>query len=521
MRKIYLLGAFLLSITLLRSQTPSLEWQRPSGGSLQERCKVIIDTHDGHLILGGEVWSNDGDVSGNHGGNNADGWLAKFSQEDGSLIWQKCYGGTGGDDISGIALTDDGGYIFVGTTGSNNGDITESNGDYDVYVVKVDADANIEWLKNYGGSDQDGGQKIINTADGGYIVSGYTYSTDGDVTGNNGGLDIWVVKLSNTGVLEWQKALGGSDWEFSSDIIEDTDGYVIIGETDSNDGNVSGNHGLNDAWVVKIDLTGTILWQKCYGGSGEDYGTEIYTNTNGGYTFSAAARSHDGDVTNNNASEFCTWLVDIDNTGSINWEKSYSGNVSEKNYSMSPTKDGGYVLTGESYSDDGSVTGHHGGIDYWNLKVDATGKIEWEQCLGGSSEDRPRSVFGAADGSIFTAGYSNSTDGDISGNQGDFDIWIVKQASTLSVSSNDFSNQFTVYPLPVQNQMYINFGEANQSNYTIRIFDVLGENIFTKNYSEVSNQVSIDVSSFSNGNYFVKIENIETSQVITKKLIKY
>ena len=134
----------------------------------------------------------------------------------------------------------------------------------------------IQWQINLGGSSLDIATKIQQTSDGGYIVAGFTNSTDGDVVINNGDIDAWVVKLSNTGILQWQKNFGGSSFDNIFSIQQTSDeGYIISGSTDSIDGDVFGNHGGGDAWVVKLSNTGEIQWQKCLGGIGSDYANEI------------------------------------------------------------------------------------------------------------------------------------------------------------------------------------------------------------------------------------------------------
>ena len=186
---------------------------------------------------------------------------------------------------------------------------------------------NIEWQRCLGGSMSEETYSIKQTNDSGYIVAGYTTSNDGDVSGNHGGTDIWVVKLDINGAIEWQKCLGGSSREFVFSIQQTNDtGYIIAGSTESNDGDVSGNHGGSDGWVVKLDINGAIEWQKCLGGS----------NT-------------------------------------------------EQLSSIHQTNDAGYIVAGYTASNDGDISGNHVGRDGWVAKLDINGAIEWQRCLGGSS----------------------------------------------------------------------------------------------------------------------------------------
>jgi len=159
--------------------------------------------------------------------------------------------------------------------------------------------ASIQWQKCLGGTSSEYGFKIQQTSDGGYILVGYTDSDDGNVSGNHGLLDIWVVKLDASGILQWQKCLGGSSEEFGLSIEQTTDGgYILVGATASNNGDVSGNNGFADIWVVKLNSTGLLLWQKCYGGTTvtQDIGFSIKQTSDGGYILVGYTDSDDGNV---------------------------------------------------------------------------------------------------------------------------------------------------------------------------------------------------------------------------------
>jgi len=166
--------------------------------------------------VAGETWSNDGDVSGNHGG--SDYWVVKLNSS-GDIEWQKCLGGTNSDGgifndyIYSIQQTSDGGFIMACETMSNDGDVSGNHGSYDAWVVKLNSLGDIEWQKCLGGTNRDIANSIQQTSDGGFIVAGYTYSNDGDVSGNHGYCDAWVVKLNSSGDIEWQKCLGGTNWD--------------------------------------------------------------------------------------------------------------------------------------------------------------------------------------------------------------------------------------------------------------------------------------------------------------------
>ncbi|MGB4094684.1 MAG: T9SS type A sorting domain-containing protein, partial [Bacteroidales bacterium] len=145
------------------------------------------------------------------------------------------------------------GYIVAGETWSNDGDVSGNHGNSDYWVVKLNSSGDIEWQKCLGGTNSDWAYSIQQTNDSGFIVAGYTHSNNGDVSGNHGYYDYWVVKLNSSGDIEWQKCIGGTNYEFANSIQQTSDGgFIVAGETLSNNGDVSGNHGYSDAWVVKL-----------------------------------------------------------------------------------------------------------------------------------------------------------------------------------------------------------------------------------------------------------------------------
>ncbi|MCL5036576.1 MAG: T9SS C-terminal target domain-containing protein [Chloroflexi bacterium] len=403
---------------------PSLDtWDKCLGGTSWEDPRSIQTTTDGGYIVAGGASSNDGDVTDNHG--NTDYWVVKLDNA-GIIEWQKCLGGTSIDIATSVQQTADGGYIVAGISYSTDGDVTGNHGDFDYWVVKLDDDGNIEWQKCLGGTGDDRAYSIQQTADGGYVVVGEVFSNDGDVTGNHGERDYWVVKLDDEGTIEWQKCYGGSAYDSPNSIQQTADGgYIVAGQTQSNDDDVTGNHGANDYWVVKVDDEGNIEWQKCYGGSGLDYARSVQQTADGGYIVAGGTYSNDDDVSGNHgANDY--WVVKVDDDGNIEWQKCLGGTSNDYAWSIQQTADGGYIATGESSSNDDDVTGNHGSNDCWVVKIDDEGNIEWQKSLGGSESDRGRSIRQSIDGGYIVVSETESNDGDVSGNHGNTDYWVVK-----------------------------------------------------------------------------------------------
>ena len=317
-------------------------------------------------------------------------------------------------------------------------------------AISAPAQPSITWKKALGSPGDERPGLVQAASDGGYVVVGKGAMNGGNITGNHGGGDIWVAKLDATGNLVWQKALGGTGIEEGRGIRQTPDGgYIVIGDTNTpNDGDVSGMHIFNvgfDVWVVKISSTGVIEWQRCYGGSENDYGYSVSLTPDGGYIFGAQTRSSDGDVTGNPFNSDRAWLIKTNSTGVIQWQ---SGITIAYMNNVEPTADGGYIAACFSAGivPGAEVTCGMGGYDILLVKFSSTGAIVWQKCLGGSVADFPGSVQQTTDGGYIVGGYTGSTDGDVVGLHGQTDAWIAKVNSAgvlewqrcLGGTGNDF-----------------------------------------------------------------------------------
>lgn len=435
MKKFLLFITFLQVSILMYAQAPTIQWQKTLGGSDAEEAYSIQQTIDGGYIIAGYAYSNDGNVSGNHGGN-GDYWIVKL-KSTGEPDWQKCMGGSGQDIANDIKQTADGGYIVVGSTQSNDGDVTGYKGFRDCWVVKLDNSGNIEWEKTLGGSLSDEGHSVQLTTDGGFIIAGETGSSDGDVTGNHGSGDLWVIKLTGTGEISWQKCLGGSDVDFGQAIQQTKEGgYIVAGYSASTDGDVSGNHGLGDIWVVKLDNSGNIEWERCLGGSSYEWiynNSSITQTTDDGYIVTGYTTSADGDVSENHGFRDC-WVVKLGKEGDLEWEKSLGGSNEDSGFSIKETIDGGFIIAGSTQPDNAYA-------DLWIVKLNNTGTtVQWQKEMGGSGLDVAYSVQQTKDDGFIIAGATTSIDGDVTDNHGFWDIWVVKLgAEVLPVTWGDIS----------------------------------------------------------------------------------
>ncbi|MFH2143681.1 MAG: T9SS type A sorting domain-containing protein [Bacteroidota bacterium] len=372
----------------------------------------------------------------------------------------------------------------------------------------------LQWQKCLGGTNEDNARYIQQTSDGGFVVAGCSFSNDGDVSGNHGSYDYWVVKLDSTGDVQWQKCLGGTDYDWAYSIQQTSDGgFIVAGWSESNDGNVSGNQGDRDFWIVRLNSTGDVQWQKCLGGTSYDYAYSIQQTSDGGYIVAGYSFSNDGDVSGNHSTSTPdSWVVRLNSTGDVQWQKCLGGAGSDNAYSIQQTSDGGFIVAGLSASNDGDVSENHGNSDSWVVKLNSTGDVQWQKCLGGTSSDYAYSIQKTSDSGFIIAGYSNSNDGDVSGNHGSYDFWVVKLSSEVYIEELTAEDDVNIYPNPANDRINL----LTKENATFEIINIQGQIVDTKSLIDKSN--NLDISNLPSGVYTLRIKT--DRGIAIRKLIK-
>ncbi len=350
------------------------------------------------------------------------------------IQWQKCFGGTFSERAKSIKQTSDGGFIIGGYSNSVNVDLSNNYGYWDFFILKTNSGGDLEWKISMGGSGDDLINSIIQATDGTYLAIGSTHSNNFDIPFNHGHNDYWVMKIAQNGTVIWKKKLGGTLNEYAFSVSEAEAGqFMIVGNSESNDSYVLNNHGLMDIWLVKIDIHGTILWQKTYGGSQNDFAMSIEKINNNSYIITGQSNSTDGDLTQNQGG-FDGWVIKIDGSGTIVWQKSFGGTLDDYFTDITLCSDGGFIAVGETYSSDfDAVENHHlptsfDKRDYFVVKMDSLGNKLWSRCYGGSQNEYAREVVEAFDGNYIIQGesYSPNGDGQPTNNHGSADCWLIK-----------------------------------------------------------------------------------------------
>lgn len=492
---------FVIFITInCHSQIPNIEWQHYYGGNSFDAVSDQKQTSDGGYILIGATNSNN--IPNYH--SNQEIFLLKVNSL-GITEWQKAIGGDFNDYGGKIKITSNGDYLISGATSSNNHDFSFNRGETDFFLMKVSQSGTILWQRTYGGSNFDYAQNFIETSDGGFLIGGSSDSIDGDININNGDNDFWVIKTNSVGIIEWEKNYGGTNWDSLNDIIKTSDGgYIMTGETYS--ANLPNYHGSGDVLIVKTDSQGNIIWQKCFGGSNWDYSASIIETSDGNFLIGASTKSSNNDVTTNHGGFFDFWVFKVNSTGSILWQKTFGGSNGEQITQIIQTTDGNYLACGFSDSTNGDLTSNNGGGDFWLIKISISGNLIWQLSFGVGSNERASTIIQTNDSGYLLSGL-NENGGIINS-----DIWVIK-LSNESLSTNDFSfenKKIIISPNPTNDYFKINDSKI----YKVSIINLEG-----KILKEFSTQEKYDISDLNKGTYFVRFIN-NLNEVQTIKIIK-
>lgn len=378
-------GILLVNVHLIAADS-QYTWAKSFGGSGEEDLWRTLDrASDGGYVMASYTTS--------FGFGQKDILLVKVS-EDGTIEWQKTYGSGGNEAPRTIKQTSDGGYVIAARASVNGGD---------ALVIKLSSTGKIQWQKAYGGPGDDIAHYIIQTSDGGYLIGGFTKSSSFTA----GEKDFFVVKLSSTGNVEWQKSFGGS----GDDVIR------VLKQTSNGDYLVSGfthsfGAGRGDILIIKLDPNGDIIWQKTYGGTKFEEVCCILEYPDG-YLVMEQTSSFGGTQ---------GWIFKIDEDGGIIWQKTYGGDGFDELSSAQITPDGGFIVAGETTS----FGVGDGKEDFWLLKFSPSGNIQWEKRYGGSGQDEAEMVALTPEGGYVLLGKTASFGTNV-------DLWSVKTDSNGNV----------------------------------------------------------------------------------------
>ncbi|RFS17061.1 3-coathanger stack domain-containing protein [Emticicia sp. C21] len=404
-------------------------WDNDLGGNMYDLLFATVATDDGGFLLGGSSislasWEKSEGRIGRD-----DYWIIKIDA-NGHKLWDKTLGTANDNFLRSIIKTNDGGFLLGGFSF-----IDQTKAD-DFWIIKIDANGNHLWDKFIGSNSNDNFSTMTATNDGGFLLFGTNfYTASGDKTAiGTGEDDFWVVKIDAYGNKIWDKALGGTGSEKLNTVIADTDGGYLLGgysHSDSSGQKSEACRGNSDYWIVKIDAEGNKIWDKTFGGSGEDGLNSIICTADGKYLLGGYSASEiSGDKTGVARGSYDFWVIKVDALGNKIWDKSFGGDNLDMLNSMLPMDDGGYLIGGTSFT---SISGdkteyNRGYCDFWLIKTDAVGNKVWDKTLGGNHIETLVSMLEIGNGNYLLTGTSVSDDsGDKTvPTRGVEDYWAVK-----------------------------------------------------------------------------------------------
>jgi uncharacterized delta-60 repeat protein len=396
-------------------------WAKSYGGAGYDWAHSIQQTSDSGYVVAGETYS--------FGAGGADFWVVKLNS-DGTISWQKTYGGADDDYAYSIQQTSDGGYIVAGNTRSFG--VGYSN----FWVLKLNSDGMASWQKAYGGTYLDYAYSVQQTSDGGYIVAGQTLSFGAGYS------NFWVLKLNSNGAVVWQKTYGGPGERRACSIRQTSDGgYIVAGPTESF------GAGDYDFWVLKLNGDGSVAWQKTYGGPSGDYAYSIQQTIDGGYIVAGPTSSFGASAD--------LWVLKLNSDGTVAWQKRYGGADPDTALSIQQTGDSGYIVAG--YTDSFGA----GGWDFWVLKLNSDGTVAWQRSYGGGGEDAAKSIQQTNDGGYIVAGKTN----------GHFWVLKVNSDGTIPFNPSSGAQMVDTNAVPVDTNCTVVDTTATATNTTATVTD--------------------------------------------------
>ena len=353
------------------SSEDKLLWNKTFGGSDDDRGVDIVATNDGGFAVLGATSSSDLDVSQNAGSH--DFWILKITAE-GALLWEKSFGFSGSDKGISLTNTADNGFLLTGALdvsasgGQGNSKGAQKHSGGDVWVLKLSSNGTLEWSKYFGGSFTDTPFGVVETSNNEYIIAASSDSEDFNISNNKGTYDFWVLKISSDGALIWEQNFGGSEIDEPRAITATDDGnFIIVGDTRSSDLDVSANNGAADLWMIKIATDGSLIWEKSIGASSFDVARSIFKTQDHGFVIAGSSRSSNKGFTNQGQND--AWILKINSSGEIDWQKIVGGSEIDFLYDAVELNNKAIIAVGESGSSNIDITENKGFSDALIIKI--------------------------------------------------------------------------------------------------------------------------------------------------------
>ncbi|MGY2134892.1 T9SS type A sorting domain-containing protein [Hymenobacter sp. HD11105] len=517
-------------------QAPRKQWDRTLGSDDLDSPRAVLPTPDGGSLVGGSSWVGSSGDKTQAGYGTHDGWLVKLNAQ-GQPQWDKTYGGQGSEGIDVIRALPDGGYLLGGSSSSGpSGTRTQPNrGSLDFWLVKVDAQGQQQWDHAYGGSGEEQLWEVLLTPDGGYILGG---SSKSPVSGeksqaSQGDWDYWLVKVDAQGQKQWDRTYGGAQLDFATALTLTADGGYLLGgysASGSSGDKTEASRGFHDYWVVKLDAQGRKQWDRTLGGAGYEELRALHSLRDGGYLLAGSSQggaTGDRTETKGGSSDKDFWLVNLDATGTKRWDHAYGSTDDQVLTACQPTPDGGFLLGG-TRSGFGDVSADiteasRGAVDFWLLQVDAQGRKVWDKTLGSKHDDRMQALQLTPDGGAIVVG---SSSGPISGEKSETprgkgfdtgfgleylsDYWIVKLGPALVTATRAAaeSEPLQVWPNPTRGGVTLQLpAAAPRTGLLLQVLDATGRLVVAQPLVVgASGKVTVELGAQPPGLYYLRVQ---------------
>ncbi len=468
-------------------------------------------TNGGFLIVGTST-STDGDAMGCMSSISRV-WVLRLDAQ-GELLWQRCYGGSGNQTLPFVTATSDGGFAIACRTNSTDGDISTPLGGTDTWVFKIDEAGELLWERSLGGSAADDCRGIVCGDDGSLFVFGHTFSPE--LQGFHApGNDFYLAKLSPNGEVLDQRCYGGAEGDAAYSMFLAADQQIImVGNTNSTDSDVSVG-GNMQRWILAVGPDLEILWQRTLVAEPSGSLTHALITQSGDLLIGGGTTSTEGEI-------FQLWgeqdmfAVRLNENLELQHSTAFGGSQYESIWHVIPGPDGGLLAIGNTSSQDGQITGSNGMQDAWLVCLDDTLGLRWMKNFGGTQDDGFIGGANTTDGGVVLTGWSKSSDGDLTNNQGNWDLWVVKLGpEQVGIGEQASGIDFRLAPNPAHEVLQVTW-RTDVDRLTIH--DALGQLIHTRNVLPGEQQLELAVGSWAAGVYTIRMhgEQGATSQRFIK-----
>lgn len=383
------------------------------GGSGFDVALDITQTNDGGFVFTGSSTSSDGDFTGLL--HSMEGAVVLKVSRTGAIDWIRILEGSKWNIATSVSSTMDGGVVVAGVTGSTDGIFSELEIEGEnLFIAKLSVSGSVEWVRTFSGSGQQSAAEIIQTHDRGFILTGSTSSIDGDFQEKmNRSWDLFLIKLDENGETEWVRTYGGSRTDKGNGVAETATGNLIVtGYSMSDDGLFEKmNRGFQDIFLLELDKSGDIVRVNTFGGSSGDIANSVAVASDGGFVIGGTTWSVDGDF--KDRTEGSLAVIKTTSSGEPEWIRTYGGSHSELISSVTVSDENMIYITGWSESQDGDFRDKNVMNDAaFFITLDASGNLEALKTFGGSGDDQGTSIITTKEGQFVISGWSDSIDGD-------------------------------------------------------------------------------------------------------------